>query len=162
MNKLFRMISLFVLLVGLSSPLRAQQLSDDQVIALVKEQKTAGKSDQEIGRLLVSRGVTREQLQRIKENYEKGQQSREDDPTPRTESRLRERRLVQNFMTTAATDSTGAGRRSSPTPRRRRAGSFRPSGASTVMTSSATAGCPSSPTRTWPPLRTTGWARATR
>ena len=80
MNKLFRMIYLFVLLVGLSSPLRAQQLSDDQVIALVKEQKTAGKSDQEIGRLLVSRGVTREQLHR----------------------------LVQNFMTTAATDSTGA------------------------------------------------------
>ena len=108
MNKLFRILYLFVLLVGLSSPLHAQQLSDDQVIALVKEQKTAGKSDQEIGRLLVSRGVTREQLQRIKENYEKGQQSREDDPTPRTESRLRERRLVQNFMTTAATDSSAA------------------------------------------------------
>ena len=108
MNKLFRILYLFVLLLGLSSPLLAQQLSDDQVIALVKEQKTAGKSDQEIGRLLVSRGVTREQLQRIKENYEKGQQSREGDPTPRTESRLRERRLVQNFMATAATDSTGA------------------------------------------------------
>ncbi|MBM6735930.1 hypothetical protein H7U35_11985, partial [Mediterranea massiliensis] len=61
MNKLFRILYLFVLLVGLSSPLHAQQLSDDQVIALVKEQKTAGKSDQEIGRLLVSRGVTREQ-----------------------------------------------------------------------------------------------------
>ena len=37
MNKLFRILYLFVLLVGLSSPLRAQQLSDDQVIALVSK-----------------------------------------------------------------------------------------------------------------------------
>ena len=106
MNHFFRMMYLFVLLLGLSAPLYAQQMSDDQVIALVKEQKTAGKSDEEIGRMLVSRGVTREQVQRIKDNYEKSRQADPDDPTPRPESRLRERRLVQNFVATAATDSS--------------------------------------------------------
>ena len=106
MKKIFRILGLALLVMGLSAPLYAQQMSDDQVIALVKEQKTAGKSDEEIGRMLVSRGVTREQIQRIKDNYEQAQQANPDDPTPRPESRLRERRLVQNFVTTAATDST--------------------------------------------------------
>lgn len=106
MKIFFRILGLTFLLFSLSASLYAQQISDDQVIALVKEQKTAGKSDEEIGKMLVSRGVTREQLQRIKENYDKSQQANPNDPTPRVNSRLRERRLVENFMTTAAEDST--------------------------------------------------------
>lgn len=106
MKIFFRILGLTFLLFSLSASLYAQQISDDQVIALVKEQKTAGKSDEEIGKMLVSKGVTREQLQRIKENYDKSQQANPNDPTPRVNSRLRERRLVENFMTTAAEDST--------------------------------------------------------
>lgn len=106
MKIFFRILGLTFLLFSLSASLYAQQISDDQVIALVKEQKTAGKSDEEIGKMLVSKGVTREQLQRIKENYDKSQQANPNDPTPRVNSRLRERRLVENFMITAAEDST--------------------------------------------------------
>jgi len=99
MNHFFRMMYLFVLLLGFSAPLYAQQMSDDQVIALVKEQKTAGKSDEEIGRMLVSRGVTREQVQRIKDNYEKSQGADTSVANPSAGNESRARRSVENSFT---------------------------------------------------------------
>ena len=99
MNKLFRILYLFVLLVGLSSPLLAQQLSDDQVIALVKEQKAAGKGDREIGQMLVSRGVTREQLQRIKDNYEQSRGGETSAANPTADNEARARRSVESSFT---------------------------------------------------------------
>ena len=102
MNKLFRILYLFVLLLGLSSPLRAQQLSDDQVIALVKEQKAAGKGDREIGQMLVARGVTREQLQRIKDNYEQSQGGGTSAANPTADNEARARRSVESSFTEPA------------------------------------------------------------
>ena len=102
MNKLFRILYLFVLLLGLSSPLLAQQLSDDQVIALVKEQKAAGKGDREIGQMLVSRGVTREQLQRIKDNYEQGRGGETSAANPTADNEARARRSVESSFTEPA------------------------------------------------------------
>lgn len=75
------------------------QMSDEQVVSFVKEQKSAGKGDQEIGRILLSRGVTREQMERIKARYEESQGSgtQVSNPAPGTETR--ERRNVENSFT---------------------------------------------------------------
>ena len=99
MKKIFRILGLALLVMGLSAPLYAQQMSDDQVIALVKEQKAAGKGDQEIGRMLVARGVTREQLQRIKDNYEKSQGTDTSVANPTGGNEARSRRSVENSFT---------------------------------------------------------------
>ena len=48
-------------------------MTDQQVIAFIKQQAAAGKSQQEIGQALLAKGVTPEQAQRIKTQYEKEQ-----------------------------------------------------------------------------------------
>lgn len=57
--------------------LSALALTDDQVIAYIKEQSAAGKSEQQIGKELLAKGVTPEQAKRIKAKYE----SQKDDGT---------------------------------------------------------------------------------
>lgn len=47
------------------------QMSDDQVIQYVKAGVAAGKPETQIGKELLARGVTQEQAERIKANYEK-------------------------------------------------------------------------------------------
>lgn len=68
-NRILTLILSFFLL----SPLFAQQsgMTDEQVVAYVKEQTALGKGQRQIGRELLSRGVTQEQLERIKNNYER-------------------------------------------------------------------------------------------
>lgn len=48
-------------------------MTDQQVINYIKQQVAAGKSEQEIGKALLARGVTPEQAQRIKAKYEDSQ-----------------------------------------------------------------------------------------
>ena len=95
MTRLFR-LSLLTCLLSVLSLSAYAQMSDEQVVSFVKEQKSAGKGDQEIGRILLSRGVTREQMERIKARYEESQGSgtRVSNPAPGTEAR--ERRSVEN------------------------------------------------------------------
>lgn len=45
-------------------------MTDQQVIAFIKQQAAAGKSQQQIGQELIARGITPEQAQRIKAQYE--------------------------------------------------------------------------------------------
>ena len=52
----------------------AQSMSDDQVVKYVMEQKEKGLDQQAIAEQLVRRGVTPQQLQRIKRKYEAQQQ----------------------------------------------------------------------------------------
>ena len=75
------------------------QMSDEQVVSFVKEQKSAGKGDQEIGRILLSRGVTREQMERIKTRYEENQGSGTQVSNPVAATETRERRSVENSFT---------------------------------------------------------------
>ena len=64
-----RKVLLLVLLVGgISAPVHAQ-MSDEQVVNYVKQGKAAGKADRDIGRELLARGVTREQVERIRTTY---------------------------------------------------------------------------------------------
>lgn len=57
-----------IALLSLSYSLSAQ-MSDAQVVNYVKTAKASGKSETQIGRELLSRGVTREQAERLKEKY---------------------------------------------------------------------------------------------
>ena len=45
------------------------QMSDEQVVSMLKEARDQGKSQEEMIVLLSQRGVTREQLERIRANY---------------------------------------------------------------------------------------------
>lgn len=47
------------------------KMTDDQVVNYVKEQHALGKNENEIGRELISRGVTTEQLTRLKATYDR-------------------------------------------------------------------------------------------
>lgn len=102
MTKLFR-LSLLTCLLSVFSLSVYAQMSDEQVVSFVKEQKSAGKGDQEIGRILLSRGVTREQMERIKTRYEEnhGSGTQVSSPTAGTETRER-RSLVNSFTETTA------------------------------------------------------------
>lgn len=65
MKKIF----LFILFVQAVFVAFAQQISDDQVVAMVKEAQNQGKTQQQILMMLGQKGVTQEQLLRIKNNY---------------------------------------------------------------------------------------------
>ena len=75
------------------------QMSDEQVINYVKESKAAGKGEQEIGRELVSRGVNKAQVERIKARYEEGLGSNTEVANPSAGNERRERRSVENSFT---------------------------------------------------------------
>lgn len=70
------------------------QMSDQQIISYVKNAKDAGKSDEQLGRELMARGVSREQLEQLKQRYEKKQytqaQSNSNNNIESNNSRLRD------------------------------------------------------------------------
>lgn len=66
--KRFVFIFLFSLVAGLAS---AQVISDDEVLEIIKTEQAQGKSQQDIAAELVKKGVTMEQLKRIKARAEK-------------------------------------------------------------------------------------------
>ena len=63
-----------VLMLGVTG-IACAQMSDAQVIEAVKTAQAEGKTQDEIVVMLAEKGVTKEQVMRIKENYEKGQGS---------------------------------------------------------------------------------------
>ena len=77
--------------MGLALPLLAQ-MSDGQIIDYVKENKTAGKSEQEIMQALMARGVTQAQMERIRVRYEEHRGGDEGTVSPETYREFRERK----------------------------------------------------------------------
>lgn len=73
MRKILGFSVLLLLLAG-GSPVLAQ-MSDEAVVRYAMEAKQAGKSDQQIGKELLAKGVTPEQAQRLKNKYEASQGS---------------------------------------------------------------------------------------
>ena len=73
MNKIFStfLFSVLLLLLGVSPAFA--QLSDESVIQYVIEGRRSGKSEQQIGKELLARGVTAEQAERLKQKYEESQ-----------------------------------------------------------------------------------------
>ncbi|MDE5705446.1 MAG: SLBB domain-containing protein [Muribaculum sp.] len=66
-------------------------MTDQQVIDYIKQQTAAGKSNQQIGKELMAKGVTPEQAQRIKEKFE-SQQNSETSPTTQSISQAKAER----------------------------------------------------------------------
>ena len=83
-KKLFLLI-LFVQFIAVTFA----QMSDDQVVAIVKEAQNQGKTQQQIIMMLGQKGVTQEQLIRIKNNYT-GKKSTAGEQTGNGMSRLRQ------------------------------------------------------------------------
>ena len=66
-----RLLFLCFLLTGLCMSTYAQ-MSDEAVVKYALEGKQSGKSDQQIGKELLARGVTADQLSRLREQYDSG------------------------------------------------------------------------------------------
>lgn len=74
LKKLSTFIILSLALAALSTPAKAQ-MSDDAVIAYVKDGMATGKSQTAMAKELAANGVTKEQAERIKAQYEQSQAS---------------------------------------------------------------------------------------
>lgn len=72
-----RLLTLFLLLCAATITAFAQ-MSDDQVIEYVKKQQAAGTSQQQMASDLLKRGVTRQQIERIRKKYSGGDGSEGD------------------------------------------------------------------------------------
>jgi len=59
-------VFLFILLLGVFSPLMAQSMSDSQVLEYVKDGIRQGKEQKQLASELARRGVTKEQATRVK------------------------------------------------------------------------------------------------
>ena len=70
MRKILGFSVLLLLLAG-GGPVLAQ-MSDEAVVRYAMEAKQSGKSDQQIGRELLAKGVTPQQAERLKRQYEAG------------------------------------------------------------------------------------------
>ncbi len=80
-----------ILSLFMACTLMAAAMTDQQVIDYIKQQSAAGKSNQQIGKELMAKGVTREQAQRIKEKFE-SQQNSETSPTTQSISQAKAER----------------------------------------------------------------------
>lgn len=65
-------LALFLLLLMWGALEAFSQVSDDQVIKMVRDAQQQGLGQQEIAVMLIQKGVTKEQIQRLKTAYEKG------------------------------------------------------------------------------------------
>ena len=72
--------------------LSAFALTDDQVIAYIKEQAAAGKTEQQIGKELLARGVTPEQAERIKAKLQAQQNDANNKSSQNTQTTNNDRR----------------------------------------------------------------------
>ena len=74
-------------------------MTDQQVVQYVKQQKAAGKADKTIGAELLQRGVSRQQLERIKKNYtEESSQSQLQGTDARVDNRMRSRSVTPDSL----------------------------------------------------------------
>lgn len=87
------------LLLSLLTTAAWAQMTDDQVVSYVQSGLKSGKSEEQLGRELISRGVTRSQLERLKSQYEAGGSQSTATPNPKADDRQR-----------TATAETGPGR----------------------------------------------------
>ncbi|MBX9092375.1 polysaccharide biosynthesis/export family protein [Bacteroides xylanisolvens] len=85
-------VFLFILLLGVFSPLMAQDMSDSQVLEYVKEGIRQGKEQKQLASELARKGVTKEQAMRVKQLYEQQNNVNASNATGTdvNESRLRE------------------------------------------------------------------------
>lgn len=90
-------------------------MTDQQVIAYIKQQAAAGKSQEQIGQELLAKGVTPEQAQRIKAQYEAQQAAAETNSNAPAASRSRtstpNAKATKKTTSSQTTSKTNAGAR---------------------------------------------------
>ncbi len=84
-------------------------MTDQQVVDYVKQQKAAGRSDKEIGSALVANGVTKEQFDRIKNNYNNADESQVQSSQEPDVNRMREMNASSTGLGDAPTTATRTG-----------------------------------------------------
>ena len=79
MHGIVEKVRLFLLVLLLAAPFGTAycQMSDEAVVKYALEGRQSGKSDQQIGKELLARGVTPEQVERLKQKYEDSRTSSE-------------------------------------------------------------------------------------
>lgn len=79
MHGIAEKVRLFLLVFLLAAPFGTAycQMSDEAVVKYALEGRQSGKSDQQIGKELLARGVTSEQVERLKQKYEDSRTSSE-------------------------------------------------------------------------------------
>ena len=79
MHGIAEKVRLFLLVFLLAAPFGTAycQMSDEAVVKYALEGRQSGKSDQQIGKELLARGVTPEQVERLKQKYEDSRTSSE-------------------------------------------------------------------------------------
>ena len=87
-----RFIALFFLIFTLSGVLFAQRMTDDQVVQYVKNAQRSGMSQKQMTTELLRRGVTKEQVARIREKYAENNSAA--DGSENKPSQLRERTSI--------------------------------------------------------------------
>lgn len=80
------------------------QISDQQVISYIKEAKDSGKGDKEIGQELLMRGVSKEQMLRIKQKYDL-QNSGTNQISAQTQDEVRVRKQSESSFNTLSAGS---------------------------------------------------------
>lgn len=68
-------VTMCAVLMGAGAQVVSAQMTDDQVVAYVKQASQQGKSQTEISRELLAKGVTMDQVNRLKEKYSGGEAS---------------------------------------------------------------------------------------
>ncbi|MCH5224645.1 MAG: SLBB domain-containing protein [Muribaculaceae bacterium] len=101
-----------LLLLLMSIAMLSWAMTDQQVIAYIKQQAAAGKSQEQIGQELLAKGVTPEQAQRIKAQYE-AQQAAENASGTMTAGSSRTRTSSQNNKAVSKKSSTKTSSKSS-------------------------------------------------
>lgn len=106
-----RFIALLFFLFTFGTLVSAQQLSDDQVIQYVKEAQKQGKTQKQMTAELAAKGVTTEQVERIKSKYQNQQQQEDKQNKFSSSSRQRKQGMETPLITkdkrkaTAETDA---------------------------------------------------------
>lgn len=103
----------FLLSVLICCSLAASALTDDQVIAYIKQQTALGKTQQQIGKELLAKGVTPEQAKRIKEAYEAQEGAAQNTPDAAPQN-YNDIATARKNMTEVGPDSTLANQSARP------------------------------------------------
>lgn len=103
MKKAFISILTIALMVFMSAENLMAQMTDDAVIAYVKQGMASGKSQNDMVKELAARGVTREQAERLKSRFEK-EQSSQNEAARVAGVQERQRRTNDGLLETEAGD----------------------------------------------------------
>lgn len=95
-----RFLTLFFFVLACAGSLYAQQVSDEQVIKYVKEAQKQGKTQRQMTQELMRMGVTKEQILRIREDYEKQQKEAAEQMKESQEQQATQSRERRNMGTT--------------------------------------------------------------